>query len=119
VADAVDHTGGEERDPQHLHRPHGESDRAEQGEVDPQHEADAEPGVLRVQLALDPVIGCAVAVFLERCGVCAFYPIELGTLEQDFPDSVNLRAVRVLRGVGCSVVLAVDCRPLPGDHPGG
>ncbi|MNT12482.1 hypothetical protein D3C72_1474090 [compost metagenome] len=39
VADAVDHARGEERDPQHLYCPDAQSDRAEQHQVDRQHEA--------------------------------------------------------------------------------
>ena len=73
----------------------------------------------RVQLALDPVVGGAVAVLLERRGVPGFHAIELGAFEQHLPDAVDLRAVGVFGGFAAGVVLAMDRHPFPGHHPGG
>ena len=66
VADAVDDAGGRDRDPEHLHRPDGRADRAEQQQVDDQHQADALPAEARIEVALEPVVGRAVAELGER-----------------------------------------------------
>ena len=56
---------------------------AEQHEVDDEHQADALPREARVDVALDPVVGRAVAVLVDRLGVLRLGAIELGAAQQD------------------------------------
>ena len=72
-----------------------------------------------VEVALDPVVGRAVAVALERLAVLRFLAIELGAFQHDLADAVDLRAVRIVDGLALRVVLAMDRGPLLGHHAGG
>ena len=118
VADTVDHAGRGDRDPGHLHRPHGQARQAEQGDVQDQHQANALPAVTGVEIALDPVIRRAVAELDHRFRVLGFGTVELGTAPQHGFDTARLRAVRVVRGLALGVVLAVDGDPFLGHHAG-
>jgi hypothetical protein len=118
VADAVDDAGGGDRDPEHLDRPDRGTDGAEQEQVGDQHQADALPAVARVEIALDPVVGCAVAELGERLLVLGFGAIELAAGQENGLDAARLRAVGILFGLALGVVLAVDRDPLLGHHAG-
>ena len=118
VADAVDDAGGGDRDPQHLDRPDRQADDAEQRQVQDQHQADTLPAVARVQVALDPVVGRAVAELGHGLLVLRLGPVQLGAAPQHGLDAAGLRAVRVVHGLALGVVLAVDGHPLLGDHAG-
>ena len=118
VADAVDDAGRGDRDPEHLDRPDRQAERAEQRQVDHQHQAHALPAVARVEVALEPVVRRAVAVALHRFLVLRFGAIELGAAPQHFVDALDLRAVRVFFGFALGVVLAVDRHPFLGHHAG-
>ena len=63
-------------------------------EVDGEHEAHALPGEARVQVALDPVVGRAVAVLRERLLVLGLRAIELGA----FQNTVSMPRVCGLCG---------------------
>ncbi len=110
--------GGGHRDPRHLHGPDREPDRAEQHDVDHQHQPDALPGKARVEVALDPVVGGATAVLFQRLQVLRFIAVELGTLPEHLADAAGLRAVRVFLGLAFGVVLAMDRHPFLGNHAG-
>jgi len=72
-----------------------------------------------VDVALDPVVGRAMAVFFQRLDHLGLGAIQLGALPEDFFDPARLRAVRVFGGFAFGVVLAVDGDPLLGDHARG
>ncbi|MCY1366425.1 hypothetical protein D9M69_533200 [compost metagenome] len=75
--------------------------------------------MLRIKIALNPVVRGAVPIPLQRCCVPGLAAIEFRTFQQHSPDAIELRAVRVFRGFAPGVVLAMDRHPLPGHHPGG
>lgn len=83
MAQAVDHAGGPERNPGHLHRPDREAQDTEQGHVQDQHQAHAQQIVAAVQVAFDPVVGCAVAVAREGLGIAGLVTIEFRPAEED------------------------------------
>src|SRR5439155_24785986 len=67
VTNAIHDARGPERDPQHLHAPHERADEeAEEIDVDPEHDDDAKPIQAREQMALEPIVGCTLAILLEQ-----------------------------------------------------
>src|SRR4030095_1406453 len=66
VADAIDHTRREERYPRHLHSPYGETDGAEQHDVDDRHQRDAAALEAHVNVPLHPIVGCATTGAVAR-----------------------------------------------------
>ena len=118
VTNAVDDAGSGYGDPHHLDRPNRHADRSEEHEIDGEHEAHALPRVARIDIALNPIVRCAVAVFLERLEVFRFFAIQLGALEQDRADSARLRAVGILVRFNLGVVLAMDGDPFLRHHAG-
>ena len=118
VTDAVDDAGSQERDPQHLHGKHGDTDRAEQDHVGDQHDGNA-PAVMAVNIALEPVIGRTVTVAIQCFLVAAFLAVQFGALQQNLADAVNLRAVRIINRFAFGVMFAVDGCPVFGQHAGG
>ena len=80
MADAVDDAGGKEWNPEHLHGPDGQADRAEQQHLQRQQDEDAGVGVRCVERALQPVIRRAVAVPFQCGSVNGFGAIKLGAL---------------------------------------
>ncbi|MNO72932.1 hypothetical protein D3C76_638880 [compost metagenome] len=111
---AVDHAGGPERNPHHLHCPDGDADGAEQQQVDYRHQRDAAQLVARVEVALDPVVRAVLAVDAQGFGVARLFPVKLGTLAQHRAQALVQRAVRVVGGFALGVVLAVDGSPFAG-----
>ena len=87
-------------------------------QVDNQHQPAALPRKRRVDVALDPVVGCAETVLLERFQILRFLAIELRAFPEHLVDAARLRAVRVFVGFDLGVVLAVDRDPFLGQHPG-
>ena len=66
VSDAVNNTGREYGDPQHLNCPYGQANGAEQDRVDDQHQSNASHVGLAIDVALYPVVRSAVPVLVER-----------------------------------------------------
>src|SRR5205085_11012476 len=67
VADTIDDSGGPERDPEHLDSPHKRTnEKAEEVDVDAEHQHDAEPVQTAEQVTLEPIVRCAFAVLLEH-----------------------------------------------------
>ena len=116
---AVDHTGGPERDPHHLDRPDGDADGAEQQHVDNAHEGHAQQRIAGIELAFDPVVRAVLAVDAQGLGVFRLGAVQLGTFAQHGGQALDHRAVRVIDGFALGVVLAVDGRPLAGVLAGG
>ncbi|MNP06041.1 hypothetical protein D3C76_980100 [compost metagenome] len=114
MAQAVDHPGGPERNPHHLHRPDGDAQGAEQQQVDHRHQCDTAQFVTRVQVALDPVIRAVLAIDAQGFGVARLFTVQLGTFAQHRAQALVHRAVRVVGGFALGVVLAVDGSPLAG-----
>ncbi|MPN12772.1 hypothetical protein SDC9_160092 [bioreactor metagenome] len=118
VAHAVDHASGPERNPQHLHGPDREADAAKQQHVEDQHQAHTLPRKARIDVALHPVVGRAVAELLERVFVLRLGAIQLRAAPHHRVQAARLRAVRIVFGLALGVVLAVDGHPLLGLHAG-
>src|SRR5579871_2898097 len=79
VSDAVDDAGGPERNPHHLDGPDERSDEeAEEVDVEAEHDHDAEPIQATQKDALDPIVRCALAVFLEHARLANRAPIVKG-----------------------------------------
>ena len=116
VAHAVDHPGCPERNPDHLHRPHGSACSAEQGQIQNQHQAHTLPAKAAVHVALHPVIGGAMAKFLEGFGVFGLSTVQLGAAPHHGIQPTGLRAVWVVRRFALGVVLAVNGHPFLGLH---
>jgi len=111
VTETVDHTGGPERNPDHLHGPHGEAERAEQRQVDQQHQHDAGIGKTRIEVALDPVVRAVLAIDAQGFLVLRLLHVQLGALAHDRAQPLVYRAVRVVGGLAFGVVLAMDGSP--------
>ena len=93
-------------------------DPAEQQEVGQQRDTDAGKTILAVEVSLDPVVGSASPIGLERLALHCFGAIQADAGEEHAPDTVDLRAMRILRRFAACVVLAVDGHPLAGHHAG-
>src|SRR5207249_12247469 len=75
VTDGVDDAGSGYGDPHHLNGPNRHADRSKEHEIDGEHETHALPRVARIDIALKPVVRCAVAVFLERLEILRFFAV--------------------------------------------
>jgi len=102
----------------HLHRPDRQPERAERDHVDHQHDRHPQHRAA-IDIALEPVVGRAVAIALQRVLVHGLGAVQLRTFPHHLADAARLRAMRVFLGFALGVVLAVDRRPLPGHHAGG
>src|SRR5690606_20277660 len=58
VADAVDNACRPERDPDHLHDEDDCTSGAEEQQIDDEHAPDADEAMLRVHVALEPIVTC-------------------------------------------------------------
>lgn len=116
VPQAVDHAGGPQGNPQHLEPPDGESERAEQAQVEQRHEGDTGIGKAGVEAALDPVVRTVLAVEAQGFRILRLAPIQFGPPAQNGEQALVPRAVGVVDGFALGVVLAVDGRPLAGVH---
>jgi hypothetical protein len=96
-----------------------ERNQAEQQHVGEPGERQPQEHVLGVQVALEPVVGRALAITLDRCGFGGFGDVEKHAAPQHPVDAVHLRAVRVFRGLALGVVLAMHRHPLARAHAGG
>lgn len=119
MAKAVDHAGGPERNPHHLHGPDGDADGAEQQQVDDCHQGDAAQLVARVEVALDPVLWAVLAIDTQGFRIACLFPVEFGPFAHHRGQALYDRAVRVVDGFALGVVLAVDGGPLTGVLCGG
>ncbi len=119
VANAIDDAGGRDRNPCHLYCPDGQPDGAEQHQIDNHHQINAKTVVFVVHVVFQPVVGCAGTEFFDACFIFAGGTVKFGAFKKHFFDTQNLRAVRIFRRFATGVVLAMDCRPLTGDHAGG
>lgn len=91
----------------------------EQEHVHHQHDADAEAVVAGIEMALDPVVGRAVAVLVQHILALGVDAVELGALQEHLLDAMGDRAVGVFHGFHRGVVLAMDGGPFAGVHAGG
>ena len=119
MPDAVDDAGRGDRYPEHLHGPDRKTQRTEQQHIDDQGQAHALPGVMRIHMAFDPVVGRAMAVFGDGFLVPRFGAVQLGTAAQHRLDAARDRRMRIIDGLAFGVMLAVDGDPFLGDHAGG
>ena len=119
VSSAVDDASRRDRDPGHLHSPDGQAQETKQTDVDDQHQGHALPGKAGVQVALDPVVGCAVAIALEGVQVFGFFAVQLCAREQHGFDAVHMGAMGVFGLLALGMVFAVNGRPLLGHLAGG
>ncbi len=119
VADAVDDARRPERDPGDL-RDEDQRARndAEQHDVGGAHQGEAEYRKAGVEVALEPVVGCTVAVAGHRLAVVGFLNVKKHASPEHAIDSDLLRAVRIFNGFAFGVVLAVNRGPLLGHHAG-
>lgn len=116
MADAVDHATRPERNPDHLDGIYRDADDTKQRNVDHAQQAYAEARVLRIEVPLDPVVRRAVSEFAQRFFILCFGTVKFSTAEQNLPDAVRLRAMRILSGLALRVMLAVYCRPVTCHH---
>jgi len=72
-----------------------------------------------VDMALQPVVGRAVAVFLQRFGDLGLGAIEFGAFPENLLEAACLRAMGIIRRFAFGVVLAMDGDPFLGDHAAG
>ena len=114
MANTVDHAGSEHRDPHHLHGPDGDAVDAEQGQVDHGHDGNAAHGEAGVDVALQPVVRTARAVFVQGFLIFCFFTVQFRAFAQHLLDAFDLWAVRVIFGFALGVVLAMDGGPFPG-----
>jgi hypothetical protein len=119
VRKTVDHTSCPERNPHHLHGPDGQTDNAEQRDVQHHHQAHAEDRVLGVDVAFHPVVRRAVTELAHRFFILGFGTVQFRAFEQHLPDAARLRTVRIFFGLALGVVLTMDRGPLAGQHASG
>ena len=62
VTNAVDDSGCSDRNPCHLHGPHGQTERAKQRQVHNHHQAHTLPAVAGVHIAFKPVVRATLAI---------------------------------------------------------
>ena len=118
MADAVDNAGGQQRGVDHLGGVHQQAPVAEQQHVDDGQSDDAVGGKGAVDVVLDPVVWHVGGELDQGFGVGRLLAVEEDTAEQDAPDALLDRAVRVFRALAEGVVLAVDGHPFVGSHAG-
>src|SRR5471032_3563902 len=111
VTDTVDDAGRCYWNPDHLHGPYGNTDHAKQDEVDHEQDDHAQPAVLGVQIALDPVAWRAMTVFRHGFHVFRFGTVQLGAFPEDFLDAARNRAMRIFFRIALGVMLAVNRSP--------
>ena len=119
MAQAVDDAGRRERHQRHLQRPDGDARQAEQRGVDEEQGDDPAVAQAGIDMALDPIVGRALAVLLQQLGILRGFLVQLDAAPQHGVDAGEARAVRILGGLAAGVVLAVDRHPLLGHHRGG
>src|SRR5687768_5173459 len=96
VAYAVDDSSSPERDPDHLHPPNDRAnEEAEEIYVDGEHHQDSNPVERGQQVSLEPVVGGALAVFVEDSGLANSLSIVEGPLQRDVPQAFHHRTVRI------------------------
>src|SRR6185295_7926517 len=71
---------------------------------------------LRVDIALEPVVGRAMAVAYDRLPIAALPDVQEHSAPQNTMDAQHLRAVRILRGLALGMMLAMDRDPLFRHH---
>src|SRR4029077_4513172 len=77
VADSVDHAGRPERNPDDLRHQHDNAGyESEEHDVDDAHQRKAQHWKARIEIALDPVVRCAVTVAFHRLPVVGFLDIK-------------------------------------------
>src|SRR5260221_13968881 len=120
MADAVDHPGCEERNPGHVAEP-GHHDRVyvKDDKVGPQRDEHAVGRELAVEIALDPVIRVSAAIAIHRFRLRRFLDVKHHAQPEHAMDTVNLRAVRILRRPALGMVLAMHRNPFLGQHARG
>ena len=118
VAHAIDDAGRMKRYPGHLHRPNCAADWPKQDQVRGKHQPHALPAKCGIDVAFDPVVGRAVAIFIHRFLFPGLDTVKLCALRNHFLDTVNLRAVRVFLGLAFGVMLAMDGHPFLGHLAG-
>ncbi len=97
----------DEMDGDHEDAPRGPEDEHRQDEPE-----DAAQRALGEDPPVPPVLPDVLGPARERLGVAGFADVVVHVAELDLPEAVDERAVRILLGVGESVVLAVNGDPL-------
>src|SRR5579862_988011 len=73
----------------------------------------------RIDVAFDPILGCAAAVLVERVLVARLLAIELRAAQEHRFDAARLGTVRVLVGLDLRVMLTMHGDPFARHHAGG
>ena len=119
VAKAIDHARSKHGDPHHLYGPHGDAQRAEQGEVYQCHKGYATDLEAAVDIALDPVIRAVLAVDAQGVFVFGLFHIKLCALAQYGRQSFVNGAVGIFWRLAFGMVFTVNSGPFTGVHAGG
>ena len=81
MSDAIDHTGRQHRDTEHLQRENGNTGKPEQQELDSGQRHHAQHTKAAVQMSLNRVIRRSMTKLVEHGAVRGCLTIELGTFE--------------------------------------
>src|SRR5215831_16494887 len=116
VAETVDHTGREKRNPRHLNQPHHKSPHTEEEKIRDEGEGRSKQAEWLVDATFDDVVRGALSVLFDEGLIVSRGVIERGAVEHDAPDPVDDRAVRILVGIDVSVMVTVHRHPLARWH---
>src|SRR4051812_12484725 len=113
VTDSIDDPRSPERNPDHLHSPNKRADeKAEQIDVDREHNQNAHPVKRRQQMALEPVVRSSLSILVENAGLANCLSIVEGALEDDVAQPLHQRAVWIPFTISEGVMLSVARHPL-------
>ena len=116
VAEAVDDAGSGDRDHQHLQRPKGDANDAEQCDVGEQKHGRTQRRIAAVDASLQPVGRRAGPILLVDGRILACVLVQRHAVENHLVDAEDHRAVRIVLGLAVRVVLAMDRDPVLGHH---
>lgn len=112
MAEPVDDACREESLRGELKGEHGDDRHAERGELQPYEHRDTDLREAAVEIALEPIVGCAAPVVRENRRIACGRDIELPALQQDALNSEYHRAVEVSGLIRKRVVPAMKGNPL-------
>lgn len=120
MTNTVDDSGSPEWNPYHLRTPYeGTDEESKQIDIDAEHHENSESVASSKNVALEPVIGCSLAILLENPRLPDSVSIVKGSLEYDVAQPFHYRTMRIAFAVGKRVVLSMARHPLLGNNGSG
>src|SRR3546814_4436851 len=106
VTQAVDDACRPEWDPGHLYGPYSHPNDAEKGKVEHQHDHHAQQAVPGVHVALEPVVGRAVAESFQGVVVGGLFAVKFGPLVKHLSNTEKHGRMRIAVALAFGMMLA-------------